>query len=127
RSTTDMQRVFPYNSLKLLVARGSAEQIAVADWLITQLDRPPGPPVQDAGTRDIRVSNTMVNTIRVFYLTHDQSPQDIQAIVNQLRDNVKVQRAYPYHAQRAIAVRGTVDQIAAVQQLVKQLDQPPSR
>jgi hypothetical protein len=127
RSTSDMQRMFPYNALKLLVARGSAEQMALADWLVRQLDRPPGAPAQDAGTREIRVSNTIVNTVRVFYLTHDQSPQDVQAIVSQVRATVKVQRIYPYNAQHAVAVSGTAEQIAAVGQLVKELDQPPSR
>ena len=127
RSTSDMQRVFPYNTLKVLVARGSADQMALADWLVQQLDRPPGPPSPDPGTREIRVTNTIVNTVRVFYLTHDQSPQDIQAIVNQVRATAKVQRIYPNNAQHAVAVSGTADQIAAVGQLVKQLDQPPSR
>lgn len=127
RSVSEMQRVFPYNALKLLVVRGSAGQMALADWLVEQLDRPPGPPSQDPGTREIRVSNTMVNTVRVFYLTHEQSPQDMQAIVSQVRATVKVQRIYPYNAQRAVAVSGTADQIAAVERLVKELDQPPSR
>src|ERR1035438_5280860 len=54
RSMSDMQRVFPYNALKLLVTRGTADQMAMAEWLVRQLDRSPGPPATDPGTRDIR-------------------------------------------------------------------------
>jgi len=122
RSITDMQRVFPYNSLKLLVMRGEAEQMAMADWLIQQLDRPPGSAPVDSGTREIHLTRTIMQTARVLYLTHNQSPQELQVIVNRLREATKVQRAYPYNAQRAIAVRGSSDQIAAIERLVKELD-----
>ena len=122
RSISNMQRVFPYNELKLLVARGTAEQMALADWLLQQLDRPPGQPAPDAGTREIRMTNTMVNTVRVFYLTHEQSPEGIQAIINKARGTVQVQRIYPNDARHAIAVSGSAEQIAAVEQLVMGLD-----
>jgi type II secretory pathway component GspD/PulD (secretin) len=122
RSISDMQRVFPYNSLKLLVMRGTAEQMAMAEWLVQQLDVPPGSPPVDTGTRDIHLTDTIVQTARVFYLTHNQSPQDLQIVVNRLRKATKVQRAYPYNAQWAIAVRGSSDQIAAIGRLVRELD-----
>lgn len=127
RSLTNMQRVFPYNALKLLVASGSADQMALADWLVQQLDRPPGPPVQDPGTRDLRWTFKIMHTVRVFYLTHDQSPQEIQGIISQLRSATKVDHIAPYSAQHAIAVAGTADQMAAVARLVKELDQAPLR
>ena len=127
RSLISMQRVFPYNALKLLVASGSADQMAVAEWLVQQVDRPPGPPVRDAGTRDIQWTFKIMHTVRVFYLTHDQSPQEIQGIISQLRSATKVDHIAPYSAQHAIAVAGTADQMAAVARLVKELDQAPLR
>jgi type II secretory pathway component GspD/PulD (secretin) len=122
RSISDMQRVFPYNSLKLLVMRGSADQMAMAEWLLQQFDRPPGSPPVDTGTRDIHLTSTIVQTARVFYLTHNQSPQELVSVVAQLREATKVQRAYPYNALRAIAIRGSSDQIAAIERLVRELD-----
>ena len=38
RSIADIQRFFPFNASRVIVARGSAEQIAVAGWIIQQLD-----------------------------------------------------------------------------------------
>ena len=122
RSMSDMQRVFPYNSLKLLVARGSADQIALADWLVQQLDRPLVTPAPDTGTREIQMTPTIVKTVRVFYLSHNQSPQDIQGIIDQLR-TTGTQRIYHYNAQKAVAVAGTAEQVAAAENLVRQLDQ----
>ncbi len=119
---SDMQRVFPHNSLKLLVARGSADQIALADWLVQQLDRPLVTPAPDTGTREIQVTPNVVKTVRVFYLTHNQSPQEIQGIIDQLRAT-GTQRIYHYNAQKAVAVAGTTEQVAAAENLVRQLDQ----
>jgi type II secretory pathway component GspD/PulD (secretin) len=122
RSMSDMQRVFPYNSLKLLVARGSADQIALADWLVQQLDRPLVTPTPDTGTREIQMTPTIVKTVRVFYLSHNQSPQDIQGIIDQLR-TTGTQRIYHYNGQKAVAVAGTAEQVTAAENLVRQLDQ----
>src|SRR5260370_27625901 len=118
---SDMQRVFPHNSLKLLVARGSADQIAVADWLVQQPDRPLVTPAPDTGTREIQVTPNVVKTVRVFYLTHNQSPQEIQGIIDQLRAT-GTQRIYHYNAQKAVAVAGTTEQAAAAANLLRPLD-----
>jgi malonyl CoA-acyl carrier protein transacylase len=125
RSMSDMQRVFPYNSLKLLVARGSADQIGLAEWLVRQLDRPLVTPAPDTGTHEIQMTPTIVKTVRVFYLSHNQSPQDIQGIIDQLR-TTGTQRIYHYNAQKAVAIAGTAEQVAAAENLVRQLDQPAS-
>jgi hypothetical protein len=122
RSMSDMQRVFPYNSLKLLVARGSVDQIALADWLVRQLDRPLSTPALDTVTREIQMTPTTVKTVRVFYLSHNQSPQDIQGIIDQLR-TTGTQRIYHFNAQKAVAFAGTAEQVAAAENLVRQLDQ----
>jgi general secretion pathway protein D len=40
RSLTDIRRLFPYNAQNALVARGSVDQIALAEKLIQDLDKP---------------------------------------------------------------------------------------
>lgn len=122
RSISDMQRVFPYNALHVLVMRGTADQMGMAEWLVQQLDRPAGSPPTDGGTRDMKWGFKFIETAHVFYLTHGQSPQETQAIVNQLRTETQVQRAYPFNALHALAVRGTTDQMASVDRIIKQLD-----
>jgi hypothetical protein len=62
--------------------------------------------------------------VRVFYLTHDETPTDTQEIVNLLRATADIQRVFPYHARGAIALRGTPAQIGLAEWLFSQLDQP---
>ena len=122
RSISDLQRVFPYNALHQLVARGSAGQIAMADWLIQQLDREPGTPAPDAGTRDIPSGYKEMHTAKVMYLTKAQTPQRLQEVTNQIRSTVKIQRAYPYNTLHALALSGTAEQLAAAIALFEKLD-----
>jgi type II secretory pathway component GspD/PulD (secretin) len=122
RSISDMQRVFPYGAQKMVVASGSVDQMAVAEWLVQQLDLAPGSPAPNAGTREIQWTFATMHTARVFFLTHDQTPAGMQAIIDQLRAASKVQRLIPYNARHAIAARGTAEEIAALQTLVQKLD-----
>ena len=64
----------------------------------------------------------IVKTVRVFYLSHNQTPQDIQGIIDQLR-TTGTQRIYHYNAQKAVAIAGTAEQVAAAESFVRQLDQ----
>lgn len=130
RSMTDMQRVFPYSARKVLVVRGSADQVAMAEWLLKELDRPDNgqPPAPESpDMRELRVTPNIIQVVRVFYFTHNQTAQDVQAITNQIRTATHVQRLYPYHAQHALASRGTAEEIAGVARLVKELDKPIAR
>jgi hypothetical protein len=40
RTTADTQRIFPYAARSAIALRGSAAQIALAEWLIQKLDKP---------------------------------------------------------------------------------------
>ena len=122
RSISDLQRVFPYNSLHMLAVRGSAPQMAIAEWLIQQLDRAAGTPAPDAGTRDIPFGFKGTHTAKVFYLTHGQSPEQMRATVSQIQTATKIDRASIYNSQHAFALRGTTEQLSAAAALLKDLD-----
>ena len=96
--------------------------MAIAEWLIQQLDRAPDSPAPDAGTRDVPFTFKITNTAKVVYLTHGQSPQQLQSVVNQIRSATKIQRAYPYNSLRAIALSGSMEQLTAATALLKELD-----
>jgi hypothetical protein len=40
RTTTDIQRIFPYAARRAIALRGNAAQIALAEWLFHQLGAP---------------------------------------------------------------------------------------
>ena len=122
RSVADLQRVFPYHALNQLVVRGGAQQVAIAEWLIQQLDRAPDTAAPDAGTRDIPFGFKGTHTIKVFYLTHAQSPEQARVVVSQVQGATKIDRAPLYNALHAVALRGTADQLTAAAALLKDLD-----
>jgi hypothetical protein len=114
--------VFPYNAQRTLALRGTADQIRLAEWLCHGVDKPVGgqAPPQPVEYR-LPGGNEVV---RVFYLTQTASPQRLQEIVNTVRTTTKLQRVFPCGTQKALAVRGTDNQIAAAERLVQELDKP---
>ena len=61
--------------------------------------------------------------MRVFYVAGAQTAQDFQAIATQVRTSAKIRRAFTYNAPRALALRGTLDQITQAESLLKEAGQ----
>ena len=51
-----------------------------------------------------------------------KSVQDFQAIANAVRTATEIRRVFTYNAERALAVRGTVNQLALAENLIHDLD-----
>ncbi len=64
--------------------------------------------------------------MKVFYLTNATSVQEIQEIASAVRTVADIRRVFPYIAQKVLVVRGTTDQIALTEQLLRDLDKPKS-
>ena len=62
------------------------------------------------------------NIVRIYFLAHADTPARLQQIAVEVRTGSMIRRAFLYNAQRAIAFRGTTDQIAIVDRLVKERD-----
>jgi type II secretory pathway component GspD/PulD (secretin) len=119
RSVSDIQRLFPLQVRHALVIRASAEQVALADWMLKQLDWPAGQPPAAPSPLEFRFAGSLA---RVFFLNPAQTAESLQRITNTVRTAVQAQRAYPNNQAKAISMRGTGDQIARAAQLIKELD-----
>jgi hypothetical protein len=129
RTITDVRRLFTYNAARAIVARSTPEQIAMADWLMPQLDKPAleiarAAPVQSSGTYQYASASDRENMVKVFYLPQAATIEDFQKLATGIRTTTNVRRAFTYNAPRAMAVRGTLDQIAMAERMVKELDTP---
>jgi len=123
RTITDANRVFPVQVVNVLVFRSTADQVALADWLVSQLDQPagqqgPAPHQQELAAAWARSDSEA----RVFYLTHDRNAQGLQDLVNAVRQTAKTPRIYPCAQAQAVAFRGSAGQVAQAAGLIAELD-----
>jgi type II secretory pathway component GspD/PulD (secretin) len=124
RSISEVQRIFPYNALKAVCLRGSADGIALADWIMKELDKTASQD-QDTAPHERNVPTSVWRdggVARVFYLSNVPNAHALQEAVNAVRSEAKIQRAYPVHQVNAITVRGTSDEVARAEQIIKQYD-----
>lgn len=119
RSMGDIRRLFTYTAPRALVSRGTAGQIALAEWLITELDRRPS---EISVTHEYRLPGSGDDVVRVFYLMHPATPQRLQEIAVQVRTTAAIRRLFTYNAPRAMALRGTADQMTLADRLIKERD-----
>jgi len=64
--------------------------------------------------------------VRVFYVTNATSVQEFQEIATAIRTVAEIRRVFTYNAQKAMIVRGTLDQVALAEKLIHDLDKPKS-
>jgi hypothetical protein len=124
RVLADVHRVCPYNAARAFAVRGTSDQLALAEWLFNELDQPAHPnPSHKSGIYNYRVAdreNAVV--VRVFYLPHIQAVQEFNRIAIKVMDEEKIRRVFTFTSPRAIAVRGTTDQMAAAERLLAESD-----
>jgi hypothetical protein len=119
RSIADVRRLITYNEPRALVMRGTADQAALAEWLVTTLNT-----AQPAGASakleyKMRGSDDVV---RVFYLAHTDTLQSLQEVATLVRSIGDIRRLFTYNAPKAVAMRGTSDQSALAEWLFVELD-----
>jgi hypothetical protein len=132
RVMTATRQVFTFESLGALVLRGTAEQIALAEWLITELDAPASrlsvvQQGQSSTPHEYWAPDPHGrNVVRVFQLTHAATGRDLQEIASQIRAKAGILNLFVCIAPRAVAARGTAVEIGLAEQLIKEWDQPHS-
>jgi len=119
RTISDIRRVFTYNGRNALMVRGTDAQIGLAEWLVKELV--PDPPssthqYEMAGNDDV---------VRVLRLPHTATVQDFQKAATAIREATQIKRIFTYNTRRAMALRGTADQIAMAEKLANDLDKKP--
>jgi len=122
RATGDIQQVSIDDINRTVTVDGTAGQIAMADWLVRQMDLPANGPL--SGVHEYRPAAGSDDVVRVFYLTHASTPQELQEIVTTVRSVADIPRVFIYNALNAVAVRGTGQQVSLAAWLVDQLNQP---
>jgi hypothetical protein len=128
RTIADVRRVFTCNGPRAIAARGTADQIAMVEWLFDQLDSPSAPAGQGGGspaaTHEYRASGSRDDLVRVLYLTHTHTVQDFQKAATQIRVATNISKVFTYNTPRALALRGTVNQIKLAERIAGELDKP---
>lgn len=126
RSITDIPQSNVDSTEKSLSLRGTVGQVALAEWLFTNLDKPvvPGPQTQNGAKHEYRVSDSGDDVVRLFYLTNPEVPNSVQEITTAVRCLGDIRRMFAYHALRAVAMRGTSEDVRLAEFLFSQMDKP---
>jgi hypothetical protein len=120
RTATSIRDASTDNDQKALTLQGTADQLALAGWLYKELDKAPQP--QDSAVQEYRAGSDDV--VHLYYLNNAATVQDFQEVANLTRTATMIRSAFTYNAARALALRGTGDQIALADWLVKELGKP---
>lgn len=102
------------NSVK---AVATADELRVAEWLIAGLDR------TTTSAQAYAVPGAD-EAVRVFYLTHAQTGQELQEMVMLVRSLADAQYVYFYTPAKALVLRGNAWRISLAEWLISELNQP---
>jgi len=126
RTVGDIQKVFNYTDHSDLLVRGTASDLALAEFLIKAVDQT-ADPQRTAMTMSPEYHYTWgrgTDTVRVYYLAHSAQPRDIQEILTNLRTVLYVQKVFNFTPLAALVVRGTPETVAASEWMIRSLDLP---
>jgi len=119
RTIAGFKRAFTYNKRRAYVVRGTVAQIGLAEWLLKRLD-----PAANSASTEYRMPGNNDDVVQVLYLANTANAQDFQKAATAIREATKIQRVFTYNGPRAMALRGTADQIALAERLAKDLVKP---
>ena len=109
---------------KTISVSGTPVQIGVAEWMFTELDRQTLP---EFATKEFKVPNKEDDVVRVFLVHNAATVLEFQEIATTIRTIAEIRRIFTVNGLRALAVRGTAEELAAAEFLVRELDQPAAR
>jgi hypothetical protein len=119
RSLSELQRVASMSAPRTIVMRGDQAQMALAQWLIAQLDQKSAP----RGVQQFAPAVMPGDAARVFFLSNVSTAQALQDLVNQVRAVTNVQRVVSFPLLQAVALRAPVSQVTQSEQLIAAADQ----
>ena len=131
RSTAEIRRLFTVNATKAIVARCTPGEMAMASWIVNELDTPAdlssAAAQNSAGTAagEFRVSGAADDVVRVYHLLHTMNAQEFQTEVNQIRTVAEIRRAFSYYGGRAVTLRGTSGQLGIAENLMRAMELGP--
>ena len=122
RVLPELTKVFPCFSKTAIAVRGTADQLAMAEWLFKQLDQLPPQPGQTRAEQQFHSALSKLPEVRVMYYAHATTAPEQQPVVNAVRTIPELTHVFPVTAQGAIAMSGTADRIALAEWLFGQVD-----
>ncbi len=110
---------------KSLSLQGTPGQVAIAEWLFTNLDKPTSIRLDPKGAKhEYRVSDSADDVVRLFYLTNPAVPQGVQEMATAVRCLADIRQMFTYNDLRAVVIRGTSEQARVAEFLFDQMDKP---
>jgi hypothetical protein len=126
RTIADIRRVFTYNTPRAIAVRGTSAQIALAEWLFNEIDQPRTSASGNASAsydfQDSAPAGSAAGVVRVFYLPRIATVPDFQKIATNIRTTTQIPRVFTFNGVRALALRGTVDQVQHAGRMLTELD-----
>jgi hypothetical protein len=122
RGVVEVRRTFTNNPQRAITVRGTAPQVAMAEWLFNDLDQPNlGSPVATLNADAIHEfrSPGSDDVVRVFYLINAPDVPYFQRVAQEVRVKAGIMRLFTYNDRRALVVRGNSAQIAAAERIAK--------
>ncbi len=111
RTTADLQRLFPMESGMAIIGSGTPDKMAVAEWLVHELNKAP----DSQAVHETTMPGILDGVVRLFYTG---GPADVTPLATELRSTLGLQRVFPITQRSAVVLRGRPDQIPAAQSLV---------
>ncbi len=119
RSMGNIRRLFPLSSRRVLTARGTAAQMAMAKWLVNELDKPvraqssavPGP-------LEYLMPGETSGVVRLFYFPTSLTTKELNDIMLAIHSATRTWAVFPISAQKAMVVRGTASQVATAERVI---------
>lgn len=116
RSLLEIRRAFTFNAARAAILRGTPEEVDTAEWLFRELDAGPG---NRAVSETRRLPGDSEGVIRVLYLRPALSIEQFHQNAVEVRREVEIRRMFTFNDSRAIAVRGTAEQVTAAERLLR--------
>ena len=125
RTTAEIRRLFTYNAARAIIMRSisepqlnleAADQVAMTDWLVQQLDQPVSPSER---SEEYRVPGATDDLVRVFHVANPATVQQFKQSGGQEAGG----KILTFDSPRAVLLRGTASQLAVATQLMQQIDQ----
>jgi hypothetical protein len=125
RTIADISQLSIDDQARVLTVSGTAEQIALADWLVKGIETNGSGALAYtiAGAAD-DARHGSGNQVRIFYLPNLPNQQTLQEFVNAVRTVADAAKVYQYWKTRAIAMRLTAGQAALAEWLIEALNRP---
>ena len=121
RSLADLGNIFPYPERRTIILRGPSDRVALAAWLVAELDKPIRQSAEDATPHEYHLSTDSENVVRVYHLENTHSAAERQNVAARIGRTTGIGRIFVYDDLRALAFRGTTAQVAAAGRILQRM------